>query len=127
MGMMLQQFFNRVSAFQPATWFGHLLIAEVVWALVDITPLWATALILAMAVALFFWREYGHYQKHHALGHPTRAWIADGIGDMVGPLTVFAAAVGDPWVAHTIGLFIMGLGTVAWVGLGYSNLGANDA
>lgn len=127
MGMIIQAFLDRVSAFQPATWFGHLIVAWVVWLAVDITPLWATAVILAAAVVVFLWREYGHYQKHRAKGHPTRAWLADGIGDMVGPLTVFAAAVSDPWVAHTVGLLLMGLGTVVWVGLGYSNLGETDA
>lgn len=117
-------FIGRVTAFQPATWFTHLVVAEAIWLAVDLTPRWATAVLLVLAVGVFAWREYRNYHQHKAEGGPMRRWVADGVGDMIGPLVVFAAAVSDPWVAHTIGLFIMGIGTIAWVGLGW---GGQDA
>lgn len=117
-------FLGRLSSFQPATWLLHLLVAELIWVTVDATPRWATAVILVIAVGVFAWREWGNYRQHKEAGHPMRRWVGDGVGDMVGPVTVFFAATTDPWVAHTLGLFLMALGTLAWVGLGY---GGQDA
>lgn len=123
--MGMKGFHGRIDSFQPTTWFGHLIVAEVIWFMVDRLPVWAAFSLLAVAVAVFAWREYRDVTAHRDAGHPMNVWIADSIGDMVGPLTVFWAAVGDPWVAHTVGLYILGLGTVAWVGLG--DPGGKDA
>lgn len=129
MGMttMMKTFLDRIMGFQPATWFGHMILALLVWMLVDITPLWATAVLLVFAVALFSWREWVDYRRHKDAGHPPHIWIADGILDMVGPLAVFWAAVGNPWVALAIGLSTLSLATVVWVGMGYSHYGDEDA
>lgn len=117
--MNAMTFVGRVTAFQPTTWVMHLLVAELIWVVVDVTPLWLTAVVLVLAVVGFGWREWGNYRAHKTAGHPMTRWIADGVGDMVGPVTVFFAAVTDPWVAHTLGLAVMALGTIAWVGVGY--------
>jgi hypothetical protein len=94
---------------------------------VDKTPFWATVMVLTLAVCGWGYREYLNYRQHRESGHNVRVWVGDGIGDMIGPLTVLWAAVGNPWVAHTFGLAIMGIGTVVWVGLGYSHYGGKDA
>lgn len=124
---MIAQFIGRVTEFQPSTWFGHLIVAWAVWIAVDITPKWATAIFLTLALVGYAYREYLNYRKHKASGHNMKVWIGDGIGDLIGPITVLWAAVGDPWVAHTFGLAIMGMGTVVWVGLGYGTYGGQDA
>lgn len=119
MGLKVKEVMGRLDSFQPTTWVGHLLVAEVVWLLVDITPFILTIILLTASVGVFFWREWAHYENHRRLGHPKHVWLGDGVGDMVGPLTVLWAALGDPWMAHAVGLSIIGLGSMAWVGLGY--------
>jgi len=124
---MIATFIGRITEFQPSTWFGHLIVAWLIWMAVDVTPKWATGMFLVLALAGYCYREYRNYIKHRDSGDNMKVWIGDGIGDLIGPLTVLWAAMGDPWVAHTWGLGIMGMGTVVWVGLGYSHYGGTDA
>ena len=126
MGLIVD-FISRVGRFQPTTWYVHIIVAWALWLAVDILPKWGVAIVLTLAAALFFYREYQNYLKHKAAGHNMRVWIGDGIGDMVGPLTVIWAAMGNPWVAHTFGLGLMGIGSVVWVGFGYAHYGGHDA
>lgn len=124
---LIAEFLGRVEKFQPSTWFGHLIVSWLIWMCVDILPKWGVVLLLSIALGVWGYREYLNYQKHRGSGHKMRVWIGDGVGDMIGPLTVLWAAMGNPWVAHTFGLAIMGIGTVVWVGLGYAHYGGRDA
>lgn len=124
---MIAEFFERVTRFQPTTWWTHTMVAWGIWLVFDNSPQWLGITVLALSVAGFLYREYLNFKKHKDAGHDLRVWIGDGVGDMIGPLTVFAAAVSDPWIAHAIGFGIMGLGSVVWVGLGYAHYGGKDA
>ena len=118
---IITEFFARVTRFQPTTWYTHIMIAWVIWLAFANTPQWLGITVLALAVVGFGYREWLNFKKRRDAGHNLMVWIGDGVGDMIGPLTVLWAALGDPWMAHAIGLGLMGLGSVVWVGLGYAH------
>lgn len=126
MGIDLKLMHERTKRFQPTTWVGHWLVAWCMWAFVVAlgAPFWLLVILLTAQAGVFFWREWGNYERHRRGGGRRPVWIADGVLDMVGPLTVLAAALGDPWVAHTFGFGFMALASIAWVALGWSQYGS---
>jgi len=121
----LKGYWGRIDAFQPTTWVVHLVVADLFVAVVDFIPFAIAALGLLAALGIYGWFEYRQYQEHRLKSHPAWVWLIDGIGDVVGPATAVFAYLADFWVAHTLGLLMLSLGTVAWVGLGYD--GGGDA
>lgn len=99
---------SRIADFQPATWWGHGLIALAVYAIVRH---WAGPVVVLF---YFVGKETANYEYHVLKRHSRRVWLVDGALDLVGPVSVAAwAYFGHPLVL-VVAAGLLGIGTLVW-------------